>query len=261
MTICIDYGGSLIKVAVKDKEDFILNRYNSECPYNFINSNADNNTNIIITGTRASKIDRSRMNGNIFVYDEIECIANLIPFLNLEEGIVVNIGTGTPFVFYNKGEVQHISGTGLGGGTLGGLSRMLLNTEDYTLIEKLASKGNLPGINLTMADVSQDELSWLKDNFTCSNFAKKSNSKEDISAGIHSLISEPIGIISVLCSKLVNTGNIVFSGMLSENKVIKKRLEDTLEIYGLKAIFFDNSSYGTCFGAFHLFEKRKGEQN
>lgn len=46
----------------------------------------------------------------------------------LEKLIVVSMGTGTSFVKVEGSQIQHIGGIGVGGGTLLGLSRLLLKT-------------------------------------------------------------------------------------------------------------------------------------
>ena len=52
----------------------------------------------------------------------------------LNRMIVVSMGTGTSLVSYDKGEIRHIGGIGIGGGTLNGLSRLLLQTDDIKQI-------------------------------------------------------------------------------------------------------------------------------
>ena len=46
----------------------------------------------------------------------------------LDHTIVVSMGTGTSFVLCDGNDMRHIGGIGVGGGTLAGLSRVILNT-------------------------------------------------------------------------------------------------------------------------------------
>ena len=62
---------------------------------------------------------------------------------NLNRMIVVSMGTGTTLVKYDKGDISHIGGIGMGGGTLAGLSRLLLGTDDIKHVSKLAESGNI----------------------------------------------------------------------------------------------------------------------
>ena len=57
---------------------------------------------------------------------------------DIDRLIVVSMGTGTSFVRINGDEIQHIGGMGIGGGTLQGLSRLLLKTHDIHQVAGLA---------------------------------------------------------------------------------------------------------------------------
>ena len=43
-----------------------------------------------------------------------------------ERALVVSLGTGTAIVSVNQAEIRHVSGTGVGGGTLLGLAKHML---------------------------------------------------------------------------------------------------------------------------------------
>ena len=62
---------------------------------------------------------------------------------DIDRLIVVSMGTGTSFVRINGDEIQHIGGMGIGGGTLQGLSRLLLKTHDIHQVAGLAAKGDV----------------------------------------------------------------------------------------------------------------------
>jgi len=55
-----------------------------------------------------------------------------------ERMTVVSMGTGTSIVKCDGDDIQHIGGIGIGGGTLMGLSRILLKTDDIKTISELA---------------------------------------------------------------------------------------------------------------------------
>ena len=54
--------------------------------------------------------------------------------------------------------IRHIGGIGIGGGTLNGLSRLLLNTDDIHQISDLAKKGNIGNINLQISDILRNRF-------------------------------------------------------------------------------------------------------
>ena len=66
----------------------------------------------------------------------------------LSKAIVVSMGTGTSFVQCDGDDIHHIGGIGIGGGTLQGLARVMLNTRDHKQIQSLAMQGDISHINL-----------------------------------------------------------------------------------------------------------------
>ena len=91
---------------------------------------------------------------------------------SLENLIVVSMGTGTSFVKVEGPHIQHIGGIGIGGGTLLGLSRLLLKTQDIHLIAEMARKGTLTNIDLQIQDICNRPLPDLPLDATASNFGK-----------------------------------------------------------------------------------------
>lgn len=90
-----------------------------------------------------------------------------------EHAVVVSMGTGTSFLWANKGgEIRHLIGSGVGGGTLAGLSSLTTGVHQYALIRKLCQDGDLSHIDLTMADLSREQVGDLPPEATAANFAK-----------------------------------------------------------------------------------------
>ena len=56
-----------------------------------------------------------------------------------KEFMVVSMGTGTSFVGVKNGVPVHLGGIGIGGGTIIGLSKLMLNTNDIDKIQELAA--------------------------------------------------------------------------------------------------------------------------
>ena len=256
MYLCIDCGGSYTKVVLKyDEDKYLFSKHTKSFPYLHINKLiAKYSPKVAITGIKSKFVEFSKINADVEELDEIMCVSNIVKYAGYEGGIVCCIGTGTPIIQYKNGECTHLNGTGLGGGTFKGLSKMLLNEDSVKKVYSLARKGDISNINLTMADVSWGDLSFLKKDFTVSNFAKETTSPEDIAIGIHSLVAEPIGCLAAATATIANLDAIIFSGAVSENKIIREILTKTIKIYDKKAIFIDNAVYGTCLGAIKYLE-------
>ena len=101
---------------------------------------------------------------------------------HLDHAIVISMGTCTSFVMCHGDKIEHIGGIGIGGGTLQGLSRIMLNTSDIKQVSELAKQGNIRNINLLIGDISAQPLPGLPMEATASLFAHAKNdaSREDI---------------------------------------------------------------------------------
>ncbi len=88
--------------------------------------------------------------------------------------LVASLGTGTAMVSVRGSEVTHVTpGNGVGGGTLLGLSRALLGTDDLAELAQLASPGRPPTSGaLPSAKRLAGRLGTLPEDGTAANFAK-----------------------------------------------------------------------------------------
>ncbi|QUI21595.1 hypothetical protein HZI73_04495 [Vallitalea pronyensis] len=209
---------------------------------------------IAITGSGARRIRESK---DYIYLNELECTAYMVQHMNLQEAIVVNVGTGTSFIQYKNGAYQHITGTGIGGGTFTGLGKRLLGISEPADIEALALQGDLKRVNILIEDIYQDGLGWLQKDITVSNFGKETGKSQDVALGIHSLVTDVI--ISILAG--IVAGNdvhpIILSGGVMENQLMKQMLTRYADLFHLDCQFFSEPSYGTCYGALAILENKK----
>lgn len=135
----------------------------------------------------------------------------------LDKAIVVSMGTGTSFVQCEGDEIRHIGGIGIGGGTLQGLARVMLNTRDPKQIETLAKQGNIHNINLLIGDISKHPLPGLPMDATASLFSKAQYDapKEDIALGIVYMVLQAIGSAAILSALNSGIKDFVLIGNLT----------------------------------------------
>ena len=167
------------------------------------------------------------------------------------ECIVVSFGTGTAIVHFADNHARHVGGTGVGGGTIKGLSYLMCGIEDPAVIESLALKGNAAQVNLTISDLGYKRISFLDSDVTASNFASvQSEQIEDLAAGILTLVAETAGIISSICARESGCGDkIVMVGKVAKNKFIRHTLKGVGKLYHTTFIFPDKPGFATVFGA------------
>lgn len=137
---------------------------------------------------------------------------------DIDQLIVVSMGTGTSFVKISGDEIQHIGGMGIGGGTLQGLSRLLLKTHDIHRVADLAAKGDVTRVNLQIGDICNNALPDLPVSATASLFGKADSnaSQEDIACGIIYTVLQTIGGAAVLSALNSPVRDFVLIGNLTQ---------------------------------------------
>ena len=169
----------------------------------------------------------------------------------LSKAIVVSMGTGTSFVQCDGDDIHHIGGIGIGGGTLQGLARVMLNTRDHKQIQSLAMQGDISHINLLIGDISTHPLPGLPMNATASLFSKAQYDapKEDIALGIIVMVLQTIGSAAILSALNSGIKDFVLIGnltLLPQCKDIYPMLE---KLYGVHFHIPKYAEFCTAIGA------------
>ena len=154
---------------------------------------------VMITGVGSSHVSRPLYSLPCETVPEFRCIGLGGLYLSgLDRAITVSMGTGTALVLSERGrEPEHLGGTGVGGGTLIGLSKKLLDMDTVTHITELAEDGDLSRVDLRINDISSSPAGRLTETMTASNFGNISDlaTKSDIALGIINLVFEKIATI------------------------------------------------------------------
>lgn len=177
----------------------------------------------------------------------------------LQQMIVVSMGTGTSLVRCDKDDIRHIGGIGIGGGTLSGLSRLLLKTDDVKQISALAMQGDISHINLLIGDISARPLPGLPMDATASLFANAQGnaSREDIALGLICMVLQSVGSAAILSSINSDIRDFVMIGnltLLPQCKYIYPMME---KLYDVHFIIPKHSEFCTAIGAALCYDNRK----
>jgi type II pantothenate kinase len=169
----------------------------------------------------------------------------------LKKALVVSMGTGTAIVMANGREVRHLGGSGVGGGTLIGLSRYLLNSTDFQNIVELAGKGDLGNVDLNIRDISQVDMGNIPLSATASNFGKHSDkaSHADLALGLINLVCQSIGMMSVFASREEGVDQIVLTGKLVKLPQTRSIFNRLGKVFGKKFIIPEYAEYSTAVGS------------
>ncbi|MBE6594602.1 MAG: pantothenate kinase [Ruminococcaceae bacterium] len=213
---------------------------------------------VMMTGAGSAFIDRP-------LYEGLRC--HTVPEFNsvgqgglylsgLDEAIVVSMGTGTALIHAKKEgdstNIEYLGGTGVGGGTLLGLSRQMIDVDNIDHIEQLCVDGDLSNIDLRISDISNRNFyDGVNYELTASNFGKLSDlaSKNDIALGIANMVGETIGMLAVFAARSYRLDRVVLTGNLTTLAPIRRVFDILEKTFQIHFIIPENARYGTVIGA------------
>ena len=220
---------------------------------------------LAVTGGKHLNIGDKIESTRVIHVNEIEAIGegamNLSGLSEKNPTIIVSAGSGTACILAEEGNFVHCSGTGVGGGTVLGLSKLLLGTTDPIEIAELAIQGNESSVDLILEDVVSGPIGELPSDTTAVNFGKVSKidseiSREDIAAGIVNLVGQTAARVATSVATTFNAREIVVVGRSPSFNGLKNSLEQAASIMGFSPHFPKNGEYASALGAMLVAEKK-----
>lgn len=176
--------------------------------------------------------------------------------------MVASAGSGTAMIKAQGSSFAHVSGTGVGGGTMLGLARMLLGTVDPQEIGRLAMAGDRNGADLSLADVITGPIGHLPADATAVNFGRLgrysfdgSVSREDLAAALVNLVAQTIGLITVNAAQAHGCERIVVIGHMLDMTYFRHVLGLVGEYYATAMILPAAPGCATALGALVTLEE------
>lgn len=173
----------------------------------------------------------------------------------LPKTLVISMGTGTALVYAEKGKKPlHLGGTGVGGGTLIGLSKQLLGMDTVDHISDLAKNGNLRKVDLKVGDMTGKE-SLTDDKYsgtmTASNFGNISDlaDKSDMALAIINMVFETIAMVSIFAARSYNIKDMVLTGNLTSVSQAPEFFKNINEMFDVNFIMPTYAQFATAIGA------------
>ena len=211
---------------------------------------------VLMTGVGSSFIDKPIYSLNCEKISEFECVGRGGLYLSgLDDAIVVSMGTGTALIHARRNgediKTEYLGGTGVGGGTLLGLSKKMIGVDTIEHIEQMCEEGNLDNVDLRIKDISGDKNFQIGGDMTASNFGKLSDiaSSNDIALGITNMVAETIGMLSVFAARSYKLKNVVLTGNLTSLTAIAHVFESMQRNFGINFIIPERAQFATVIGA------------
>lgn len=208
---------------------------------------------VVLTGVGAAYVEGDIYGLPTCRVDEFSAsCAGALSLSGQERGVVVTMGTGTAFLWAERdGTVRHLCGSGIGGGTLGGLCRKLVDMERFGQIKRLAEQGDLGRVDLTIRDISKNAAATLDPDMTAANFGNLAEdaAPADLAAGVVNLVLQAIGTMTVLACQACGADTVILTGSMTTLSQVKPNFQLFEKLYGLHYIVPENATFATAIGA------------
>ena len=258
----IDFGITNTDMVIDDGADLKFKTFSSKNTSvdflkELISSCTDDVSNLQIIGVTGGKheaLGSSYEGIEIKHYNEVDAIVKgaINTFHPKEEKfMVMSLGSGSACAIFSEGEIFHAGGTGLGGGTIRGLSKLIIGEDDPIIINALSSKGKREKVDLLLKDVISGPIGNLPESASAVNFGKTDYSecnKEDLAAGIISMVGQTILKTAITVASINDIKKVYVIGRSYKYDLLREMLMDGLGIINMEPLFHENGEYAICMG-------------
>ncbi len=216
---------------------------------------------IAVTGGNRTMLPHTIDDRMLHRVDEVLAIGRGgLALANLESALVTSAGSGTACVAATVNGAQHVTGTGVGGGTLVGLGRLLLGTVDPKEIDALAQRGSDTAYNLTIAEVLGGAIGSLPPETTAVNFGRVARhpveaSREDMAAALVNMVGQVIAVIAINAARAQQLPHAVIVGHLADLASIRRTFGLVAKFYGATILTPEAGGSATAMGALLTTER------
>ncbi len=267
MKVGIDAGGTLIKVAYTDGGPVHFMKY----PIADIGKVAD-----WINGLTLSRICVTGGKSGVLADMVEKPVQEMVEFEATHLGVqvllqqmgrsdtaylVTNVGTGTSIHCVQNNSQERVGGTGIGGGTLIGLSHLLTGLTSFDEIVEYAKRGSRERIDLKVKHIYEDKEPPISGELTASNFGQNlfsishDLSKEELLATVIGLVGETVSTVSVHAARQCDSSTIVYIGSsFTDNLLLKEVVTSYTILRGSTPLFLENGEYSGAVGALSVLE-------
>jgi type II pantothenate kinase len=207
---------------------------------------------LAVTGVGAGAVGKELLGLPIYRVDEFRAIGRGGVFLTgVSRAVVASLGTGTAIVEVDEGRITHWGGSGVGGGTLIGLSKALFGVSDIHVIAKKASLGRLDKVDLSVGDISTSAIPGLPPETTAANFAKMSDdaNDNDLAMAVVNLVCQTVGMIAAGAAGATGKNIIVLIGKLAAFPASAGVFSRLSTLTGLEYRIAPQADFATAVGA------------
>ena len=268
MILAIDFGITNTDIVISNDDALNFFSFKTSLPIeessilellNRIKVNQKSIKTIGISGGKSSDFSENISGIKLVKVPEVEAIGRGAKriFKKNDSMLVMSLGTGTACIFGDNKTYQYVGGIPVGGGTLAGLSKLLINEDSIGEISSLATSGDRSEVDVLIDDVVSG-IDILKPNLSAANFAKVSENKyrkQDIAKALTNMIGEIIGTVAFSNAFIFQKDEVFFIGRTFLEPNIKAAINERLAIAGINGIYSDAPGKENCIGILDLLEE------
>ena len=210
---------------------------------------------IAVTGGNRERLPATVDGRAVHRIDEVRSIGRGgLALAGLDRAIVTSAGSGTAVVAAGPAGARHVTGSGVGGGTLVGLGRMLLDIVDPHVLDALALVGSPTGLNLTIGEILGGAIGSLPPETTAVNFGRVARqpvdaTPADTAAALVNMVGQVIAIIAINAARATQHEHIVIVGHLADLPSIRETFRLVGQFYSVTLQVPEFGGYATATGA------------
>ena len=257
-TIGLDVGATLCKVAVMGPGLATEHHPSRDLPAVIRRVEALSPDRVVATGGGASELGVRVAGREVAHVSEFDAWAGGAPVVAADEGValptrylLVSLGTGTSILAIDGTRATRAGGTGVGGGTALGLSKLLLGVERFDELIALAQRGDRSRVDLLVSEVYRSMPATVARSLTAANFAKlDSTQPEDVAHAIMGLVGETVVLVSLGLARHAGAETVAYCGTtLAGNLPLRAIIAEVATFFGLRPIFLARGAYCGAVGA------------
>ncbi len=210
---------------------------------------------IAVTGGNRERLPASLDGRPLYRIDEVTAIGRGgLSLAGIERGLVASAGSGNAVVAAGPGGSRHVTGSGVGGGTLVGLGRLLLGITDPRVLDALAREGSPTGLNLTIGEILGGAIGSLPPNTTAVNFGRAARepiaaTPADTAAALVNMVGQVIAVIAINAARAERMDDIIIVGHLTDLPSIRETFRLVGQFYGTTLQVPEHGGHATALGA------------
>jgi len=253
--IILETGDELIMEMLSNQHQHAVDQLNQAI--NEVKASLTPGMTIGVTGGRYRDLPEQVLGYQIKKVDEIQALGlGGLALSGLESGLVVSAGTGVAMVSARGKEINHVTGSAVGGGTLLGLSKLILGTTDVMEIDTLALTGDASAVDIMLSEAVGGEVGLLPSNANAVNLGKLDQEndfeRENIAAGLVRLVAQVIAVIAINAANAAGQDAIILVGHLMDLESICREIDLVGEFYQREFVVPENPGFGTAMGVLQV---------